>query len=102
MTTERPFADKVIEAMAQAPSVEKLPEPTDLASSIPLNPPGWLQQQVVGSSFRAAYEEASSFITVSDQVRVECGGRSLAESGPVLDFGCGWGGSRGSAHSGAP
>jgi SAM-dependent methyltransferase len=50
-----------------------------------------LQQQVVGSSFRAAYEEASSFVSVSDTARVEFGGRPLAQAGRVLDFGCGWG-----------
>jgi len=91
MTTEQPLADPLIEAMANAPSIEKLPQPTDLSASIPMNPPGWLQQQVVGSSFRTAYEEASSFVTVSDQLRGEIGKASLAESGRVLDFGCGWG-----------
>jgi len=91
MATEQPLAHELVEAMAQAPSVEKLPEPTDLALGIRLNPPEWLQQKVVGSSFRAAYEEASSFVKVSEQVRVDEGDRTLAESGPVLDFGCGCG-----------
>jgi hypothetical protein len=76
-----------VEQLANAPTLEAMPEVADPKSQAPLNPPGAIQQKFVGSSYLEAYSEAERFVDKAFESWPE--GTSSDQT--VLDFGSGWG-----------
>jgi SAM-dependent methyltransferase len=80
-----------IGAFATAPSLDQLPDVIDVHSSTPLNPPEKVQLQFVGASYRDAYLEANTFVTVADEFAAKHTRAGFGSLDRVIDFGSGWG-----------
>lgn len=81
--SDNPF----VRELAEAPSLERLPDVADPVERTPLNPPEKIQQMFVGSSYLAAYSEAERFVDAAFDAWPE----GDVASQTVLDFGSGWG-----------
>ncbi|MCS5736250.1 class I SAM-dependent methyltransferase [Herbiconiux daphne] len=76
-----------VRQLADAPTLEALPQIADPLDHAPLNPPARIQQKFVGSSYLAAYSEAERFVDKAFE-QWPAGDAALQT---VLDFGSGWG-----------
>jgi SAM-dependent methyltransferase len=80
-----------IDVFATAPSLEDLPDVIDVRASAPPNPPEKVQLQFVGASYRDAYVEANTFVTVADEFAAKHTRAGFGQLDRVIDFGSGWG-----------
>ena len=80
-----------VDVFATAPTLEELPDVIDVQVSPPPNPPEKVQLQFVGASYRDAYAEANTFVTVADQFAAKHTRAGLGHLDRVIDFGSGWG-----------
>lgn len=88
--TQGKYSEQV-RAFAHAPSMAELPEIVDVKRTVPVNPPEAIQMKFVGLSYEAAYAEAETFVTVSDDFSAKHGPGHFAELEHIVDFGSGWG-----------
>ena len=91
MDESRPSIDALIDAFAQAETLDSMPAVVDVLHVAPPNPPEAVQAAFVGSSYVRAYEEAASFVRVADQWSQRHKRQGLSASRRVVDFGSGWG-----------
>ncbi len=80
-------AEEYIASLVEAPTLEALPAVVDTIARPPLNPPQWIQEKFVGSSYETAYREAERFVSRA----FEHWPADELSSFKVLDFGSGWG-----------
>lgn len=85
MSTENQSA--FVKQLADAPTLQALPEVADPVRRAPMNPPQDIQQKFVGSSYVAAYSEAERFVDRA----FEHWPKGDTTTQTVLDFGSGWG-----------
>lgn len=76
-----------VRRLADAPTLDALPDIVDPNVKAPLNPPAKVQQKFVGASYVEAYSEAERFVDKAFQnwPKGDITGHT------VLDFGSGWG-----------
>ncbi len=78
----------LIESFSNADTLSALPRPVRVDPA-PLNPPEAIQTKFVGASYNEAFTEASAFVNIVARSAQDFG-KGLG-SGPVIDFGSGWG-----------